>query len=87
MLTRSMQAIMNSYNKLNGTFAAENGDLLLGVLKEEVRDTLVELPTFGNGIDHPCASSSSTSTGEPTRRLNAEIPPRKSSSSLLTRTE
>lgn len=56
---------MNSYNKLNGTFAAENGDLLLGVLKEEVRDTLVHLPTFGSGTDHSCAFSSSTSTGEP----------------------
>lgn len=32
-----MQGIMNSFNQINGPFAAENGDLLLGLLKEEVR--------------------------------------------------
>ncbi len=78
---------MNSYNKLNGSFAAENGDLLRGVLKEEVRDTLVDLLTFANDIDRPCAFSSSTSTGELRCRLNAEISLRNRVRLLLTRTE
>ncbi|GAA5953317.1 hypothetical protein JCM8115_000490 [Rhodotorula mucilaginosa] len=42
-------AIMNSYNKLNGTFAAENGDLLLGVLKEELNFHGFVLTDWGAG--------------------------------------
>ena len=78
---------MNSYNKLNGTFAAENGDLLLGVLKEEVRDTLVAFTTSRNGTDHPRASSSSTSTGEPPGPAERRIFSLHSSPSVLTRFE
>lgn len=41
---------MNSFNQINGSFAAENGDLLLGLLKEEVR-LLVYRPYVTLSID------------------------------------
>ncbi|GAA5980274.1 hypothetical protein JCM10908_001595 [Rhodotorula pacifica] len=41
--------IMNSYNQLNGSFAAENGDLLLGLLKEELNFHGFVLTDYGAG--------------------------------------
>lgn len=58
---------MNSFNQINGSFAAENGDLLLGLLKEEVR-TFNYLSYATRRTDVLNEFSSSTSTGEPVLR-------------------
>ncbi|TKA55460.1 hypothetical protein B0A53_02386 [Rhodotorula sp. CCFEE 5036] len=41
--------IMNSFNQINGSFAAENGDLLLGLLKEELNFHGFVLTDWGSG--------------------------------------